>query len=84
MQVIRPKVEIDLSVNAFEQAVGELRAKSPALVMLYCAANSTCLAQTIRDKYKCPTILVPDELLKNKFVWAVEYNDSMYCSLPTA
>ena len=80
MNIAQAKVAVDLSELGFEQACGELQAKSPRDVMLYCSANSTCLANRIRDKYGCSLLLVPNAMLKSPFVWAVEYKDSLYWS----
>lgn len=70
MLKLSPTIAMDISEAAFERAVGMLEA-SPSAVTLLCSADCAALAFRIEQKYGCKTVLLPNEIMKSQFHWAV-------------
>lgn len=79
MNIVESPIAKDLSLMAFEEAVGTIRCQ-PNQVILYCAHAMVCVAYKIRQHYNCNVQLIPNELMRNNFTWAVMGNDSMFWS----
>jgi hypothetical protein len=83
MNITEANVAFDLSMSAYETAIGHLRVM-PNEGTLYCCFVNSPMAYQIKQKYSCEVVLVPNEIAKTVFCWAVTANDSMYYSCPTS
>lgn len=83
MNSIEATSAVYLSFSSVEVAIGALRAR-PYEVVLYCSSYNSCKAYQIEKELDCGVVIVPVELMKNMFVWAVTYNDSIYWSPVTS
>ena len=79
MNIVETTVAIDISPTAFQQALVHLRAL-PYEATLYCSYSSIAQAHKVKQMYDCKLVLIPDELAKTKYCWAVVGNGSMYWS----
>ena len=83
MNIIEATVAMDLSMMSFEQAVGTMQT-SPINTTLYAPYMQIVLAEKIAKQYGCGLVLIPNQLVKNYFVWGVKSNDTLYWSNPSS
>ncbi len=74
-----PTVPMDFSEVAFNMAVGMLEV-SPDQVEILVPATEAVRAYDIQRKYGCKVVLIPLELLKTQFSWAVRTTSAMVWS----
>lgn len=77
MVKIKAPVARDFSESAFKDAVAALEV-FPGAVEILCSSMYSALLFEINKKYECRVVMVPDELLKNRFYWAVRTSGATY------
>lgn len=80
MQILTPTIPMDFHEHAFDVAIGMLQTP-PNEATILCSVDCWKVAWYLKEKYGCMAVLLPNELLKNNFHWAVR-NDhaTVWCT----
>lgn len=79
MNIVQSPIACDLTEVAFSNALSAMRCM-PEETTVFCSNNCTLTAEALRKKHGCKVVLVPEEILKSTFAWAIKCEHGIYWS----